>query len=77
MANEQLGTGNPQDTNTIPGNLVVGGSVAFNGVTSVPTVPTISTVAAGTTTGFPVDAAAAINALIDALDALGLVNKGA
>lgn len=73
MATEQLGTGNPAVDNVVPGNLVVGGTASFNGVTSA---PTISTVASGTTTGFEADVETAINGLIDALADLGLIVKG-
>jgi hypothetical protein len=72
VATEQLGTGNPAVDNVVPGNLVVGGTVKLNGVTTPAVVTTVS----GATTGFEADAMAAINGLIEALADLGLIVKG-
>lgn len=71
MSNEQLGTGNPADANTVAGDLIVGGSIAANGVTTAPARPTIATV----TTTSTADLLTAVNATLDALADLGFVTK--
>ena len=78
MSNEQLGTGNPQDTNTVAGGLRVAGSaiivggVAFNGVTTAPARPSIATVPVTATTADLAALGVAVNATLSALAALGL-----
>lgn len=73
MSTEQLGTGNASDVNSIPGDLIVGGGVAFNGVTSVPSKPTINTFSVSTTS----TADAGIKSILLALKNLGLIDSDA
>lgn len=75
MSKEQLGTGNTADQNTVAGDLLVGGGVAFNGVTTVPEAPTITTLPVTATTADIASMGTAINSIISALDDLGLVNQ--
>jgi len=75
VATEQLGTGG-DGGNRIPGDLIVGGGVAFNGVTSVPSAPTITTLPTTATTADLEAIGVAVNSLISALEALGLAVAG-
>lgn len=73
MATEQLGTGNTEVANTVAGDLLVGGSVGFNGVTSAPAKVTINTFTVSVTT----TADAGINAILLLLKNLGLIDSDA
>lgn len=70
MATEQLGVGDDTVTRVIPGPISAGGPVFGNGVTSAPTITTVTTTSTA-------DLLTAVNSVINALDALGLVVKAA
>lgn len=73
MADETLGIGGTGDTKKVAGNLVVSGGIAMNGVTAVPSRPTVNTASVATTTL----ANACLNGILLALKNAGIINSDA
>lgn len=69
MATEQLGVGDSTVTRVIPG------PIQINGVTTAPTINPVAVTITTTTANIEANSVA-INEIIDALAALGLVTKG-